>query len=255
MKILLSNDDGVRAEGLAALRAAVSDLGDVTVVAPTKPQSGVGHAVTLTELAARRVCIQADVPFEAIAVDGMPADCVRLAILKLLPEPPDLVLSGINAGANVGIHVFYSGTVAAATEAALLGVPAVAFSLEVEGPKPPFARPARWCREVLDRLLARGMTGGDLISVNVPAPGPGRPRGVKVARQARARFADVYQRKPGASEEIYQIAGNDFQTPRQDTDAAALAEGYVTITPLGADRTDFDKLARLSGDDWNKPPS
>jgi 5'-nucleotidase len=134
MRILLSNDDGILAPGLAALHAAVRDLGEATVVAPSSPQSAAGHSITLkTPLVVHRVQVgDGEASFWGSSVDGRPADCVRLAVRKLLGRWPDVVLSGINAGANVGVNVFYSGTVAAAAEAAMLGIPAVALSAGYE---------------------------------------------------------------------------------------------------------------------------
>jgi len=180
VRILLSNDDGIAAPGLAALRQAVADLGEVTVVAPAGPQSAAGHSITLTHpLTVRRLRVaHVQAAFDGLSVDGRPADCVRLAIRNLLPSPPDLVLSGINAGANVGVNVFYSGTVAAAAEAAMFGIPAVAFSAALHDNQPltpeQFAAVAAHCRRVLNQLLARGLAPGDLINVNIP-PLTGQP--------------------------------------------------------------------------------
>ena len=152
MRILLSNDDGILAPGLAALYAAVADLGEVTVVAPASPQSGAGQAITVLQpMATRKVHVtEAGAEFWGLSVEGRPADCARLAIRKLLDEPPDVVLSGINSGANVGMHVFYSGTVAAAAEGAMSGIPAVAFSAALTGEEFDFPRIGRLCRWVLD---------------------------------------------------------------------------------------------------------
>jgi 5'-nucleotidase len=196
MRILLSNDDGVDAPGLAALRSAVQDLGDVTVVAPASAQSAAGHAITVygplevrrlagVSLTAARGGRRTPAPgahgppaeaenaarggFPAIAVDGRPADCVRLAIRNLLPQEPELILSGINHGANVGINVFYSGTVAAAAEGAMFGIPAIALSAALdEDGQVDYARAASLCRWVIGRLWEMGLTRGDLFNVNVP---------------------------------------------------------------------------------------
>jgi len=262
MRILLSNDDGILAPGLAALYAAVRDLGDVAVVAPASAQSAAGHSITLAQLGVQRLHVDGPVPFAGISVDGRPADCVRLAILKLLDAPPDLVLSGINAGANVGSHVFYSGTGAAAAEGCMLGVPAVAFSAAVEplddataggGGMTDFRAAARHCRRVLDRLLAGGLRAGDLINVNVPMLGPGRPRGQRAVRQSDAELKDVYEREPGAPGESYRITSSAFDASEADTDIGALADGYVTVTPLHVDRTDHAKLAELRRTEWKEP--
>jgi len=255
MRILLSNDDGVDSPGLAALRAAVDDMGEVRVVAPAVPQSAAGHAITLREsLLVRPARIGPGGQFEAACVTGRPADCVRLAIRQLLDWPPELVLSGINAGANVGVNVFYSGTVAAAAEAAMLGIPAVALSAELAEPPPDWPAIAACCRRVLDHLLAAGLAAGDLINVNLPAR-PEGPRGVRVARQSTAGLEDTYHRADDASgTEGYRLADEyAFRHSPEDTDVAALAEGFVTVTPLHVDMTNHDRLAALSRLRWQHP--
>jgi 5'-nucleotidase len=256
MRILLSNDDGILAPGLAALRAAVADLGEITVVAPDSPQSASGHSITLQHpLLVKRVRAGGPAPFEGLSVDGRPADCVRLALRNLLPGRPDLVLSGINAGANAGINVFYSGTVAAAAEAAMNGIPAVAFSARMTDPID-FGRVAALCRWVLQRLLADGLARGDLINVNIPSLGAGRPAGIRVVRQSTAELADFYHRQDdGDGRESYRLGEEYSYAPGQDdTDVAALAEGYVTITPLHVDMTNHDRLAGLETAHWEELP-
>ena len=255
MRILLSNDDGVAAPGLAALRQAVLDLGDVTVIAPASPQSAAGHAITVyTALEVRRLEAVSPGGFAAIAVEGRPADCVRLAIRILLPEPPELVLSGINLGANVGINVFYSGTVAAAAEAAMLGIPGVAFSAAYEGKPVDWPRAGALCRWVLERLRQTGLTRGDLFNVNIPVLAPGAPRGVRFVPQSTAGVEDFYFGAPDkGGGELYQLDADYRHRPQPDSDVAALAEGFITVTPLHIDMTNHDRLAALTGLDWRPP--
>jgi 5'-nucleotidase len=252
MRILLSNDDGILAPGLAALYEAVRDLGDVTVVAPDSPQSAAGHSITITgPLVVRNLHVQGPAPFDGLSVAGRPADCVRLAIFNLLDHKPDLVLSGINAGANCGIHVFYSGTVAAAAEGALLGVPAVAFSSALTSEEIDFRRDARYCRAVLRQLIDRGLSPGDLINVNVPAIDHGRPKGVRVVPQSTAELRDKYVKaRQEGGRTYYEIADYNLGTHHAESDASALTEGYVTVTPLKIDRTDHDDLPRLDEITW-----
>jgi 5'-nucleotidase len=254
MRILLSNDDGVSAAGLAALRAAVGDLGDVTVVAPASPQSAAGHAITVHQaLTVSREEVDA-LGRRAISVDGRPADCVRLAVRSLLAEPPDLVLSGINHGANVGINVFYSGTVAAAAEGAMCGIPAVAFSASDPGQKTDYARAAGVCRWVLGRLLAAGLTRGDLINVNIPLLGEGPPKGVRFVPQSTAGIEDTYHAAPAEDGgETFRLGPEYRFTHQADTDVSALGEGYITVTPLHIDMTNYDRLASLAGMKWEVP--
>jgi 5'-nucleotidase len=258
MRILLSNDDGVLAAGLAALRSAVADMGEIHVVAPDSPQSAAGHAITLqAPLTVQKVHVESPTGtgFLALSVDGRPADCVRLAIRKLLAPPPELVLTGINAGANVGVNVFYSGTVAGAAEAAMLGTPAVAFSADMTG-EVNFPRAAVLCRWVLDTLLAWGLERGDFINVNIPPLGPGRPLGVRVVAQSTAELTDDYHLQSSHDgREVYRL-GDDYSFAATDheNDVTCLAEGYITVTPLQVELTDHSRLKDLSRRQWGVMP-
>ena len=252
MRILISNDDGILAPGIAALHAAVSDMGDVSVVAPHGPQSASAHAITLrTAMAVGHVELA---EFTGVSVDGRPADCVRLAIRELLDERPDLVLTGINDSSNVGVNLFYSGTVAAAAEAAMMGIPAVAFSAEASDRQPDFAAAAQLCRKVLEKLLSDGMSPGDLTNVNIPDLRlPGRPTGLKVVRQSGGEIHDNYIRKVGADgRETWSLSDNYSYGSHhhEDTDVGCLREGNITVTPLRIDMTKGDRLAKIDKLDW-----
>src|SRR5918911_3636112 len=170
VRILLTNDDGVYAPGLRALRKELQKLGEVTVVAPAAEQSAVGHSITLlTPLLVQDVVDEDHRPM-GWAVEGRPADCVKLALLELLPEPPDLVVSGLNAGSNAGINVLYSGTVAAAIEGAFFQRTSIAVSLEYTRPKPlDFGRAAELARQVIEQVMARRPAPGALFNVNIPS--------------------------------------------------------------------------------------
>ena len=244
MRILLSNDDGVDAPGLAALYEAVADMGTVTVAAPSRHQSAAGHAITLKRpLPVDRGRGGPLRDAAVFSIDGTPADCVRLAARRLLPQPPQLVLAGINAGANVGINVFYSGTVAAAAEAAMMNLPAVALSVELSDGRADFPRAADIAREVLDRLLAAGLGAGELVNVNIPRA-PATPRGIRVAKQSVSGIEDIYNRHaPDHPAESYLLADEYRFCDCADDDVAALAEGFVVVTPLRVDMTDHDQLA------------
>jgi len=257
MRILLVNDDGIFAAGLAALWEAVSDLGEVTVVAPESPQSAAGRSITLHgPVHCQRV--QVEGAFCGVGVAGRPADCVKLAVRELMEARPELVLAGINAGANVGINVFYSGTVAAAAEGALFGIPSVAFSLDAgrDAPRADFQRAGRLCRWVLDGLIARPMPTGDLINVNVPALAGGGPRGVKVVPQSTSAISENYVRENGADGRIsFQLTDEFDHGPQEgETDVTALAEGFITITPLHCDLTDRFRLAQVGRHHWKDMP-
>ena len=263
MRILISNDDGIDAPGIRVLAAAVADLGEVIIVAPDTVQSGAGHGITVHHpLMVREV----DVPVEVdgrvravrgYSVDGRPADCVRLAVKTLLAEPVDLVLSGINKGANDGICVFYSGTVAAAAEAAILGIPAVAFSATAANGDVDFSRAAKLCRCVLGRLLDVGLAGGDLLNVNLPSlRNPDWPVGVRVARQSTAELQDEYRLTGSAGgRRVYEIAEEyTLGFDGDDADSIALAEGYITVTPLRVDMTHHARLADWQAQNWPDLP-
>ena len=260
MRILLSNDDGIFAPGLATLRAAVADLGEVSVVAPDSPQSAAGHSITIKEpLTVRPVQVAGPDGWSGLSVAGRPADCVRLAIRKLLDEPPDLVLSGINAGLNVGVNVFYSGTVAAAAEAAMLGIRAVAFSApaNVSANAADLEPIGRLCRWVLDELLAAGLTAGDLMNVNIPDLKQGRVRGLQVVAQSTAEIEDIYHvEQAGDGGESYRLGDEyTFTGEQANTDVVRLAEGYITVTPLHIDMTNHDRLAALGRHRWGALPA
>lgn len=251
MRILVTNDDGILAPGLAALYRAVEGLGEVAIVAPQSHQSAAGHAITVRDpLIIERVHVEGR--FWGISVAGRPADCVKLAFRNLLEHAPDLVVSGINAGANLGINVLYSGTVAAAAEGAILGAKSVAFSL-TGSREMDFTRAARYCRAVLDRLLAGGLAPGELINVNVPDLADGEPKGVKVVRQSVAGFAqEAYEARtdPRGRKYFWMADNYAFLESPDDTDVVASRAGYVTVTPLHVDLTATPRLASLERFAW-----
>jgi 5'-nucleotidase len=248
MRILLTNDDGIRAPGIAAALRVLRELGEVDVVAPETVQSATGHGITLaTPLLTARVPV--DELTTGIAVDGRPADCVKVAVGNLLPQRPNLVVSGINSGANTGINVIYSGTVAAAIEAAFLGLPAIALSLhlkrEVEAD---YDETATHALSVIRQLLAAGLHGGDCVSVNLPALPKGKaPKGVRVVRQCTRVWQDTYERResPRGQPYFWNTSVFSLGNTEDDTDAAAVREGYIAVTPLQFDLTARGTLARL----------
>lgn len=241
MLILLTNDDGIYAPGLLAMHHELQKLGEVWVIAPETAQSATGHGITLsTPLLTTPVKIENG--FEGIAVDGRPADCVKLAINQLLPRQPDLVVSGINAGANVGINVIYSGTVAAALEAAFLGVPAIATSLYLRQNIPTdFPRAARWTRTIIESLLADGLQPRQLMNINIPAIEPSElPVETRYVRQCTRPWVDAYQRRqdPRGRDYFWNSSVFALGETDSDTDVAALRDNCIAITPLQFDLTD-----------------
>src|SRR5438309_8650741 len=196
LRILLTNDDGVYAPGLRALRAELKKLGEVTVVAPAGEQSAVGHSITLlTPLLVQEVLDENNEPM-GWAVEGRPADCVKLALLELLRDKqPDLIVSGLNAGSNAGINVLYSGTVAAAIEGAFFQRTSIAVSLEYTKPKPlDFSRAAGLARQVIELILARRPADGALFNVNIPSFDKGPIKGIRVVPQNVAAYTETYDR-------------------------------------------------------------
>ncbi|MCI0377874.1 MAG: 5'/3'-nucleotidase SurE, partial [Gemmataceae bacterium] len=191
MRILLTNDDGVYAPGLRALRTELKKLGDVTVVAPAGEQSAVGHSITLlTPLLVQEV-LDENQQSMGFAVEGRPADCVKLALLELLKEPPDVVVSGLNAGSNAGINVLYSGTVAAAIEGAFFQKTSIAVSLEYTKPKPlDFPKAAAYARRVIEQILEQNLQPGALFNVNIPSLEKGAVRGIRVVPQNVAPYTE-----------------------------------------------------------------
>jgi 5'-nucleotidase len=246
MNILVTNDDGIYAKGLAAILQELSSLGRVTVVAPDSEQSAVGHAISLNQpLRVRQVALNGDVL--GWAVSGTPADCVKIAIAELLPKLPDLVISGINLGPNVGINVLYSGTVSAATEASILGLKAAAFSLNTYK-HADFPRAAALARKVLAGLLDwPGWTANICLNVNLPELPPDQVKGIKFTRQDVGPLVEHFERRVDPRERIYYWLAeiNDRQTPDVSTDFGALQAGYVSVTPIHHDLTHYPSLENL----------
>jgi 5'-nucleotidase len=250
MHILITNDDGILAPGIEALYAAVRDLGMISVVAPDDSQSAVGHAISvLKPLMARRMHVNQ--VFEGWSVTGRPADCVKLAMIELLEQPPDLVLSGINAGANAGVNVLYSGTVAAAMEGALFGVPAVAFSLALSD-NVDFGWAGRIARGLLERILASQPAPGTCLSVNIPALDRGAPHGVRICPQAPVSWEEHFLKEQAADGTwIYRLDGRlGDHDACPDSDLAAIREGYVSVTPLRPDLTAREHFAFCEKITW-----
>jgi 5'-nucleotidase len=242
MRILLTNDDGIFAPGLTAVYRRLVEFGEVMVAAPMESWSGAGHSITFFEPLG---CSKVDVDglFTGFCVRGSPADCVKLAAMQLHDGPIDLVVAGINHGANVGINVHYSGTVAAAMEAAFLHIPSVAMSAASEQHMD-FDKAAGYAVSVLKTLLP--LHSGDVININVPPLSHGEPRGIRVVPQATSGFHEYYVPRPnGASETLFQLAGGAHRDERTPADTTALAEGFITVTALLADMTDHVKTTAM----------
>lgn len=238
--ILITNDDGILAPGLAALIDAAKGLGTLHIVAPSTPQSAAGHSITLMD---PLMCHTVTLPtgHTGYGVAGRPADCVKLAMTELLDVQPDLVLSGINAGANVGVNVLYSGTVAAAIEAAFFGVPAVALSLAFNE-RVDFDYAAEVARDTLNLLDAKGvLQPGRVLNVNIPPCDIGKPLGVRVVRQATQAWATRFHRRTDPRNRLYFWLDTDARpeiTDGDGTDEQLIHKGFISVTPLQVDLTD-----------------
>ncbi|MFA5292865.1 MAG: 5'/3'-nucleotidase SurE [Phycisphaerae bacterium] len=243
MNILLTNDDGILAPGIAAAYKELIKLGDVTVVAPSDRMSGAGHSITVFEpLACEKINIEDK--FSGYSVSGSPADCVKLAIMELCPKKPDLVVSGINHGANVGINVYYSGTVAAAMEAAFYRIPAIALSAAHEEPID-FKNAAKYCVTVMNKLLPVSYPG--VININIPRLSQGKPKGIKIVPQSTMGFDEHFvKQKNDTGQTLYQLAGGTHRDKDLPSDTLALDDGFITVTALGFDMTDYDGMKKLN---------
>ena len=250
MRILLTNDDGVYAPCLRALRSELLGLGEVTVVAPASEQSAVGHSITLlTPLIVQEVRDEQN-GFLGWAVEGKPADCVKVALLELLAEPPDLVVSGLNAGSNAGINVLYSGTVAAAIEAAFFNRVSIAVSLEYTKPGPlDYPRAARIARRVIEQIMAQRPAAGTLFNINIPSLDRGPIRGLRLVPQNVVPYRETLDRRVDPRGRVYFWTNADLccPDPHPDTDVSAMAEGYVTVTPLQFNLTHAALLREMNG--------
>ena len=244
--ILITNDDGVTAPGIMNLVEAVKDLGKVVVVAPDKPQSGMGHAITIGQpLRLQKVNMFGDI--EAYACTGTPVDCVKLAVDKVLHRKPDICLSGINHGANHSINVIYSGTMSAAVEAAIESIPSAGFSLLDYSIDADFTGARKYVRLVVERMLSTKLDKHTVFNVNIPALPVDHLKGLKICKQAYAKYEeDFLQREDPHGKMYYWLTGEfvNFDKGR-DTDVWALANGYVSLVPVQFDLTNYTQKAKL----------
>ena len=253
LKVLLTNDDGIHAEGIIALHEAVRSLGEVVVVAPATVQSAAGHGVTFHQpLMCRRV--QVTERMRGYAVDGRPADCTKVALRSLWTDlhgegtRPDVTISGMNIGANVGINVIYSGTVAAAVESAFLGVPAIAVSLHIgDLAKTCFGRAAEIARVAIDRVLREPLEAHTVVNVNIPrTESPEAPMPpIEVVPMNTAPGVDTYEKRTSPGGQVYYWPAGDgmaFAHTAAGTDVDRLWKPVVTVTPLSFDLTDHARM-------------
>ena len=244
-RFLLTNDDGIYARGIDALRRELAKDAECIVVAPEVEQSAVGHAITVFRPLMVRKARKNGSVF-GYAVSGTPADCVKIGLSELAGGPVDLVVSGINHGRNVGINIIYSGTVSAATEAVILGVPALAISVDSHH-EVDYTVAARFARKMAAFILKNPLPDV-VINVNVPAIPEEEIRGVVVARQGRARMMERFDKRTDPRDNLYYWLAGEPELPSQeqdDTDAGLLKKGMITITPIHCDLTRYDLLDEL----------
>ena len=233
--ILVTNDDGIVSPGIKALVEAVQKFGDVVVVAPDSPQSGMGHAITI-----------GDIP--SYQCSGTPVDCVKIAIDKILHRKPDLCVSGINHGSNAAINVIYSGTMSAAMEAAIDGIPAVGFSLLDFSFEADFSASKFYVEKVVEQVLAKGMPGDSLLNVNIPKLPLSEIKGMKICRQSNAKWVEEFDERTDPNGKNYYWLTGKFVNFDQgdDTDVWALENGYVSIVPVQYDLTHHHAISFIN---------
>lgn len=248
--ILVTNDDGITAPGLRALVRFMKEIGDVIVVAPDSPQSGMGHAITLNStLYSKKMSEDAtNGALEAYSCSGTPADCVKLALQELLNRKPSICVSGINHGSNSSINVIYSGTMSAAIEAGIEGVPAIGFSLCDYAWEANFSAAKDPVQKIVREALKNGIPNGVVLNVNIPKLEVDKIKGIKVCRQARANWKEKFDKRTNPmGKDYYWLTGEfDLLDKGEDTDEFALANGYVSIVPTQFDLTAHHAIQHIN---------
>jgi 5'-nucleotidase len=251
LKILVSNDDGINSQGIKALAIAMQELGEVYVVAPERNQSATGHAVTMhTPLRSKKLDLMGE-RIKAWWVNGTPADCVKLGVENLMEVRPDLIVSGINMGENLGTDVIYSGTVSAAVEGAIFGIPAIAFSYEDHAATDMTAA-ATVAKEICKKILHEGIPKDHIFNVNIPTiKALDEIKGVKICKLGIKIYKNNFEeRKDPKGNTYYWLAGELVNMPDDvDTDIYAINNKYISITPINVDLTDYELKNRMH--DWN----
>ena len=249
--ILVTNDDGISAPGIRALIAVMSEIGDVVVVAPDKPQSAMGHAITINNTLYLNKVSAENAAILEYTSSGTPVDCVKLAVNEILKQKPDLCVSGINHGSNSSINVIYSGTMSAAVEAGIEGIPAIGFSLLDYDWNADFEQVKSFVRKITLKTLENGLPVGTILNVNFPKLKENDIKGIKICRQAKAIWAETFdKRKTPFGKDYYWLAGEFVnQDLGEDTDEWALSNGFVSVVPVQFDMTAYHAMQPLNN--WN----
>lgn len=250
--ILVTNDDGITAPGIRMLVEVMKELGDVVVVAPDSPQSGMGHAITVNStIFVEKITLDTKSEVQEYSCSGTPADCVKLAIREILDRTPDLCVSGINHGSNSSINVIYSGTMSAALEAGLEGIPAIGFSLCDYNWNANFEVCRSFVKTISANVLKHGLLEGVVLNVNIPNLDKKEIKGIKICRQAKANWVEEFdKRQSPQGRDYYWLAGNFVNLDKgEDTDEWALNHGYVSVVPVQSDLTAHHSIQTLNT--WN----
>lgn len=238
--ILVTNDDGITAPGIRTLIEVMKELGDVIVVAPDSPQSGMGHAITISDtLFCEQVTIKESYKHKEYSCSGTPADCVKIATQEILHRKPDLCVSGINHGSNSSINVIYSGTMSAAVEAGIEGIPAIGFSLLDYSLNADFEPSRKYVKAITKNVLKNGLPTGVVLNVNIPKLTASEIKGIKVCRQADAHWEEKFDKRTSPQgRDYYWLTGTFVNKDEgKDTDENALEDGYVSVVPIQFDLT------------------
>lgn len=249
--ILITNDDGITAPGILALIEVISEIGDVLVVAPDKPQSAMGHAITINNTIYLNKISKENASITQYSCSGTPVDCVKIAVHEILKRKPDLCVSGINHGTNSSINVIYSGTMSAAVEAGIEGIPAIGFSLLDFAWDANFEDVKSFVKKITLKVLEKGLPEGVILNVNLPKLKEHEIKGIKICRQAKAQWVEKFdKRKTPQGKDYYWLTG-DFvnQDKGEDTDEWALENGYVSVVPVQFDMTAHHTIQQLNN--WN----
>ena len=247
--ILVVNDDGIDAPGIRKLISIMNEFGDVVVVAPDSPQSGKGHAITLESIIKCNKINIDDGPQEEYSCSGTPVDCVKLALNKLLKRKPDLCVSGINHGSNSSINVIYSGTMSAAVEAAVGGVPSIGFSLLDYSLDADFTESEKFIKKITKSVLDNGLPSGISLNVNIPKSVKGKEiNGIKICRQAKANWIEEFdERQDPKNNTYYWLTGKFVNLDKgDDTDERALENHYISVVPIQFDLTDYQAISKIN---------
>jgi 5'-nucleotidase len=243
--VMIANDDGIDAPGLFALALEMKKIAKVSIVAPDRQQSAVGHAITMN-YPLRAIPVRKNGEFFGYAVDGTPADAVKLGVRFLLKERPDLLMSGINHGSNTAINILYSGTVSAATEGTILGIPSIAVSLTTHD-QADFTFAAKFAARLASRVMKEGLPRGTLLNVNVPAVPEEKIAGVRVTRQGSSSWEDTFDvRRDPAGREYFWLSGSmAVRDTDPETDQIAVRDNWISVTPIHYELTDMALLERM----------